>query len=768
MDRKEKLITDYFAERSIGLIEYVNTNPGFKAILKERYSDFIVNEIDWSGHVIELTDSTIPIINPNENEEILGFIEKCEYMTTEIENHLIIMNQQKNIDDIFKINVTNYDKSIRTMIHKYIRNYFKELRSKTEDQNNEKYIIIFHKKNKEMESNNQQNDNRNIPKYLHFVLYKEGIDTIHAVSKISRLLGIKSSRFSYAGTKDKRALTTQRMSVFKVEAKKLAGINKINIIIPKPSINELPEAYDNLEKTNVGSEVIKGSLKVGNFKYSQTSINLGQLSGNLFNLKLRNLNFSPYTSDSLSFLFDSLSQNGFINYFGHQRFGTNGDTWKIGKLLLSNKFSEALNALLDPDKDVKMIPELRQFIKDWRSRNLGLGKKKIGNDKIIDISLNLEVVRKDDQNIDSSCYSSIISGIEIAEQPASYNNAIKVQKDIHIGCKIGQDKTFVDSSDTNGKVGEEKNVSQHSLSVEEFDIEDKAKIFTGQINTDLNSFKIESLNQPFSQWESLNDNKNQEETTKDHHPTFVPKKIADSLEYKLIKALDLYGPKDPLKIFNTALHRNMRLLFVHAYQSYIWNKVVSEILCLRRKRIANLDGMDRCEYEIKVGDLVFKTVSEDEPAPTKKIKTDTPLSFKKDDNKNTFKTDSRTNNLKSRVIYVTDDNISQYSFKDIVLPLPGYEIFYPKSQDILDLYRKFMGADGLRYEHMKRKVPEFSLSGDYRRIIEFPKNLEWHYIRGESEVSDYIDLKFSLLASSYATMCIRELTKQTAQEMIHL
>lgn len=46
-----------------------------------------------------------------------------------------------------------------------------------------------------------------------------------AVSVISRLLKIKSSCFHYAGTKDKRAITTQLLTAFKVSAEKLQALN---------------------------------------------------------------------------------------------------------------------------------------------------------------------------------------------------------------------------------------------------------------------------------------------------------------------------------------------------------------------------------------------------------------------------------------------------------------------------------------------------------------------------------------------------------------
>lgn len=45
----------------VGITEYISDNKGFTGVLKSRYSDFHVNEIDLSGNVIQLDDFTVPI-----------------------------------------------------------------------------------------------------------------------------------------------------------------------------------------------------------------------------------------------------------------------------------------------------------------------------------------------------------------------------------------------------------------------------------------------------------------------------------------------------------------------------------------------------------------------------------------------------------------------------------------------------------------------------------------------------------------------------------
>lgn len=120
-----------------------------------------------------------------------------------------------------------------------------------------------------------------------------------AINLLSKLLKIKPGMFGYAGTKDRRAITTQWVSVYRVRAEQLQNLNS---------------ALRN--------------LCVGNFRYCKEPLKLGSLSGNQFIVTLRNVTGDHSTiEESL----ESLKVNGFINYFGLQRFGTTSvPTHKIG------------------------------------------------------------------------------------------------------------------------------------------------------------------------------------------------------------------------------------------------------------------------------------------------------------------------------------------------------------------------------------------------------------------------------------------------------
>jgi tRNA pseudouridine13 synthase len=63
-------------------------------------------------------------------------------------------------------------------------------------------------------------------KYIHFTLYKHGIDTFNAIFRLSRATYISEKLFSTAGLKDKRGYTTQRVSLYNTDLQSLLKFYK--------------------------------------------------------------------------------------------------------------------------------------------------------------------------------------------------------------------------------------------------------------------------------------------------------------------------------------------------------------------------------------------------------------------------------------------------------------------------------------------------------------------------------------------------------------
>lgn len=139
-------------------------------------------------------------------------------------------------------------------------------------------------------------------------------------SILSKWLKCHNKVIGYAGTKDRRAVTTQRMSAFRVRAERLASLNQIG--------NPL-------------------GVWIGDFRYAQEGIKLGDLKGNKFTITLREIPSST-DLDAIGRAMKALQENGFINYYGMQRFGTGLVlTHTVGALLLNGQWKDACEAILD-------------------------------------------------------------------------------------------------------------------------------------------------------------------------------------------------------------------------------------------------------------------------------------------------------------------------------------------------------------------------------------------------------------------------------------
>lgn len=90
------------------------------------------------------------------------------------------------------------------------------------------------------------------PKYLRFALTKANRETLWAINTLSKTVGVNAKAFSWAGTKDKRGVTTQLITAHMVPADKVARFN-----------------FSRAAGTNV---------RVGNFDYVANALELGNLN----------------------------------------------------------------------------------------------------------------------------------------------------------------------------------------------------------------------------------------------------------------------------------------------------------------------------------------------------------------------------------------------------------------------------------------------------------------------------------------------------------
>jgi tRNA pseudouridine13 synthase len=233
------------------------------------------------------------------------------------------------------------EKLVRTALHNDIRRIFEARIDSSTDK--EKNLMTFsaaipHNKRPSNQRGYHGNQMRGQGKlgwadrggeHLHFCLYKENKDTMEVISYLARQLKMNARSFQFAGTKDRRAVTVQRVSAYRLEENWLASQNR----------------------------ALRNSA-VGDFEYQKYGLELGDLKGNEFVITLRECEWehardSPIrekileAKGAISQACRNLHEEGFFNYYGLQRFGTfSMRTDVVGVKLLQGDFQGACEAIL--------------------------------------------------------------------------------------------------------------------------------------------------------------------------------------------------------------------------------------------------------------------------------------------------------------------------------------------------------------------------------------------------------------------------------------
>ncbi|MCF7901699.1 tRNA pseudouridine(13) synthase TruD [Candidatus Woesearchaeota archaeon] len=161
--------------------------------------------------------------------------------------------------------------------------------------------------------------------YQVWKLTKTNYNTEDAIKQISKALHIERKTISYAGTKDRNAITKQYITIKNTQKEKIEKI-------------ELKD------------------IQLEFCGYLNQPLSLGDLKGNKFKITIRNLNNEQIakikTQDT-----EHKKQNTELipNYFDEQRFQKNNA--EIGKLLVKKKFKEAYNLLKEDYQYGKIIKE---------------------------------------------------------------------------------------------------------------------------------------------------------------------------------------------------------------------------------------------------------------------------------------------------------------------------------------------------------------------------------------------------------------------------
>ncbi|XP_033745406.1 pseudouridylate synthase 7 homolog [Pecten maximus] len=349
---------EHFKETDVGILAFISDLPGFQGIIKQRFSDFIVNEVNEKGEVVHLktlstksvpdteTDKSVPDTETANSVQDTETTKNSPPTEIQVETEVKPVEPIKcsqlpdaEVDELNKLILSTDtsltvnlqagdDKEKRCGIHRAIRTCFPNLESTTMDVDGQKVIQVkkipppkkgksnpghrHGKHHRKRRWSGEQGD------YCRFTLYKENKDTMDAIFKLAHMLHVNKGIFQYGGTKDRRAKTTQEITAFKLRIEKLEAVS--------------PTLWN---------------MKLGDYRYVDKPLRLGQICGNKFSIVLRNVTEPDDTKINQSLA--SLRDYGFINYFGMQRFGTTTiPTYHIGRAVLNSEWEETVNLIMKP------------------------------------------------------------------------------------------------------------------------------------------------------------------------------------------------------------------------------------------------------------------------------------------------------------------------------------------------------------------------------------------------------------------------------------
>ncbi len=154
--------------------------------------------------------------------------------------------------------------------------------------------------------------------HIYMLVEKRGMSTFDMLREVAKHFGVSRSAVSYAGLKDKHAITRQVVSVH----------------VP----GKRPEDFPMLRHERIA--VMWTDLHTNKLRP-------GHLAGNRFSIRIRGV--APTDVVSAKRVLDTLEREGVPNRFGEQRFGHLENNHLIGRAIVLMEHQRALDLLLGPN-----------------------------------------------------------------------------------------------------------------------------------------------------------------------------------------------------------------------------------------------------------------------------------------------------------------------------------------------------------------------------------------------------------------------------------
>ncbi|SCZ90248.1 BZ3500_MvSof-1268-A1-R1_Chr1-3g01868 [Microbotryum saponariae] len=671
-------------EPEVGITEYVDRDvPPFAAIIKHRFTDFMVFEVGLDGQVLRMKDIHGPKqekapkppkletrkVEPTPEDPQQLWTDRAESIITPLLDEAKLAEFKTFVlagpaappgtpKPVFQSQIIE-SKEARTALHKGLREAFdSRFGSEMKELEGGQQVIqvAWMKKGgggrggvgggdrRDRNARTAEGDLKaKLPPYIHFTLQKANKEMHDALSGLCRTLNLQSRDIGAAGTKDKRAVTVQRLSMKRGHRTIEDVWNAANGRGGRGGNRGRgrgrggggfggSHAWGNMDR----------GVRIADVAYGEKMFTLGMLKGNRFVITLRDVVAdSPTTIERAM---STLREHGFVNYYGMQRFGTAPvPTHAIGLALLRTDWALASHLIL--------------LHRQGEGDDVALARSLFHEGKLVEASR------------------------------AMPRRAVA-------------EKAMVDFYAKNG--------------------------------------------------------------TTSH-----------------LGAL-------------SSIPKSLRMMYAHAWQSYIWNRVVSERVkmygckepvagdfVLAEGAKLKEDGGSRTSRRwLWLNRWIrFWTRVNDEPTPA-----NTGL---------TAEQAAATARVpKIKLLTQEDLDAKTYTIFDVVLPMPGYAVTYP-SGSLGETYRSIMLEDGIDPKNMFRRQREYSLGGTYRKIMHLPQDVSHRLMTYSSSTQDLaqsdedlllgkeapvvtaydpsqpmpeghslaLQLEMTLGSSTYATMALREVLK---------
>lgn len=172
--------------------------------------------------------------------------------------------------------------------------------------------------------------------HLYLTVEKKGITTFELLHRLSQALKVPEREVGYAGLKDARATTRQTVSLPGVRPEEAAALRL-------------------------------DGVRILDARLHRNKLRPGHLAGNRFVIRIRAVREG--SAETAAAVLERLRTAGVPNFFGEQRYGSLGNSHRVGRAILKGEFEEAVREVVG-DPSLITDPRWREGAERFRGGDL--------------------------------------------------------------------------------------------------------------------------------------------------------------------------------------------------------------------------------------------------------------------------------------------------------------------------------------------------------------------------------------------------------------